>query len=89
MPQIQDGLRRLDVAPKAFKAKFESVDGRVCRAGNYLAIVEPLAAHAFAFAVSAGHDFIKPADIFFRTSRDGEERFNRLFSLFNIEEGRS
>ena len=58
MPQIRDGLRRLDVDPKAFKAKLEALMEEPAAPENYLAMVEPLAAHAFASAVSAGHDFI-------------------------------
>jgi ATP-dependent Clp protease ATP-binding subunit ClpC len=86
-PQIQDGLRRLDVDPKAFRAKLETLMEEPAAPENYLAIVEPLAAHAFASAVSAGHDFIKPADIFSALPAMENERLNRLFLLFNIEEG--
>ena len=50
-------------------------------------MVEPLAIHAFASAVSAGHDFIKPSDLFSALPAMGNERLDRLFSLFNIEEG--
>jgi ATP-dependent Clp protease ATP-binding subunit ClpC len=86
-PQIQDGLRRLDVDPKAFRAKLETLMEEPAAPENYLAIVEPLAAHAFASAVGAGHDFIKPADIFSALPAMENERLNRLFLLFNIEEG--
>jgi ATP-dependent Clp protease ATP-binding subunit ClpC len=87
MPQIQDGLRRLDVDPKAFKAKLEALMEEPAAPENYLVMVEPLAAYAFASAVSAGHDFIKPADIFSALPAMENERLDRLFSLFNIEEG--
>jgi len=87
MPQIQNGLRRLDVDPKAFKAKLEALMEEPAAPENYLAMVEPLTTHAFASAVSAGHDFIKPADIFSALPAMENERLNRLFSLFNIEEG--
>jgi ATP-dependent Clp protease ATP-binding subunit ClpC len=87
MPQIQDGLRRLDVDPKAFKAKLEVLMEEPAAPENYLSMVEPLAAHAFASAVSAGHDFIKAADIFSALPAMENERLDRLFSLFNIDEG--
>jgi ATP-dependent Clp protease ATP-binding subunit ClpC len=87
MPQIQNGLRRLDVDPKAFKTKLETLMEEPAAPENYLAMVEPLAVHAFASAVSAGHDFIKPADIFSALPAMENERLDRLFSLFNIEEG--
>ncbi len=87
MSQIQDGLRRLDVDPKAFKAKLEALMEEPAAPENYLAIVEPLAAHALVSAVSAGHDFIKPTDLFSALPAMENERLNRLFSLFNIEEG--
>jgi ATP-dependent Clp protease ATP-binding subunit ClpC len=87
MPQIQDGLRRLDVDPKAFKAKLEVLMEEPAAPENFLMMVESLAARAFASAVSAGHDFIKPADIFSALPAMENERLSRLFSLFNIEEG--
>jgi ATP-dependent Clp protease ATP-binding subunit ClpC len=87
MPQIEDGLRRLDVDPKEFKAKLETLMEEPAAPENYLSIVEPLAIHAFASAVSAGHDFIKSSDLFSALPAMGNERLDRLFSLFNIEEG--
>jgi ATP-dependent Clp protease ATP-binding subunit ClpC len=87
MPQIEDGLRRLDVDPKAFKSKLETLINEDPAPENYLAMVEPLAISAFAAAVGAGHDFIRPADLFSALPALGNERLDRLFSLFNIEEG--
>ena len=85
--QIHDGLRRLDVDPKAFKAKLEALMAEPPAPENYLVMVESLAAHAFASAISAGHDFIKPADIFSALPAMENERLDRLFSLFDIKEG--
>jgi ATP-dependent Clp protease ATP-binding subunit ClpC len=87
LPQIEDGLRRLDVNPKEFKAKLEALMEEPAAPENYLSMVEPLAIHAFSSAVSAGHDFIKPADFFSALPAMGNERLDRLFLLFNIEEG--
>jgi ATP-dependent Clp protease ATP-binding subunit ClpC len=87
MPQIEDGLRRLDVNPKEFKAKLETLMEEAAAPENYLSMVEPLALHAFVSAVSAGHDFIKPSDLFSALPAMGNEHLDRLFSLFNIEEG--
>ena len=79
IPQIEDGLRRLDVSPKEFKAKLDALMEEPRAQGvagpaapeNYLAMVEPLSTHAFVSAVSAGHDFIQPADLFRRSPRWG------------------
>jgi ATP-dependent Clp protease ATP-binding subunit ClpC len=87
IPQIQDGLRRLDVDPKAFKAKLEALMEEPVAPENYLAMVEPLTAHAFVSAVSAGHDFITPSDLFSALPAMEDELLGRLFLLFNIEEG--
>ncbi len=72
MPQIQDGLRRLDVKPKEFKAKLETLMAEPAAPKIILSMVETLAVHAFASAVSAGHDFIKPADLFSALPAMGE-----------------
>jgi ATP-dependent Clp protease ATP-binding subunit ClpC len=97
LPQIEDGLRRLDIKPEEFKAKLETLMAEPAAKGaaagppavpiNPQMIVEPLAVHAFASAVSAGHEFITPADLFSALPAMGDEALDRLFSLFNIEEG--
>ena len=87
MSQIEEGLRRLDVKPSEFKAKLEALMAEPAAPENYAALAEPLAMHAFASAVSAGHDFITPADLFSALPAMGNESLDRLFALFNIEEG--
>jgi ATP-dependent Clp protease ATP-binding subunit ClpC len=87
LPQIEDGLRRLDVKPAEFKAKLEALTEESAPPENYVVLVETLAIHAFASAASAGHEFIQPADLFSALPAMGNESLDRLFSLFNIEEG--
>ena len=87
MPQIDDGLRRLDVKPEEFKAKLDALMAEPAAPENYLVYVDTLAVHAFASAVSAGHDFITPADLFSALPALGNESLDRLFALFSIEEG--
>jgi ATP-dependent Clp protease ATP-binding subunit ClpC len=96
MPQIVDGLRRLDVKPDDFKKKLEALmaeppaaakDGVARPPENYRARVELLAIHAFASAVSAGHEFIQPADLFSALPAVGDDSLDRLFTLFSVEEG--
>jgi ATP-dependent Clp protease ATP-binding subunit ClpC len=87
MPQIEDGLRRLDVKPKEFKAKLDALMAEPAAPENYLVYVDALAIRAFASAVSAGHDFIVPADLFSALPAMGNESLDRLFALFSVEEG--
>jgi ATP-dependent Clp protease ATP-binding subunit ClpC len=87
MPQIEDGLRRLDVRPKEFKAKLDALMAEPAAPENYLVYVDALAIRAFASAVSAGHDFIVPADLFSALPAMGNESLDRLFALFSVEEG--
>jgi ATP-dependent Clp protease ATP-binding subunit ClpC len=96
MPQIVDGLRRLDVKPNDFKKKLEDFMAEpapTAKSGidrppeNYRARVELLATHAFASAVSAGHEFIQPADLFSALPAMGDDSLDRLFTLFSVEEG--
>jgi ATP-dependent Clp protease ATP-binding subunit ClpC len=54
---------------------------------NYPAMIESLAARAFVSAVSAGHEFINPADLFSALPGLGNESLDRLFLVFAIEEG--
>jgi len=87
MSQIEDGLRRLDVNPKEFKSKLETLMEEPAAPENYLSMVEPLAVSAFASAIGAGHDFIRSPDLFSALPAVGNERLDRLFAFFNIEEG--
>lgn len=99
LPQVENGLRRLDVKPAEFKAKLEAlaadpaaaadagVPGAVPAADDRAAIVQLLAEHAFASALNAGHNFIKPTDLFSALPAMDNESLRRLFSVFNIEEG--
>jgi ATP-dependent Clp protease ATP-binding subunit ClpC len=87
LPQVQNVLQRLDVDPKAFKAKLDTLMEESVPGIAYADLIEPLAAHAFASAVGAGHEFITPADLFSALPGMDDESLDRLFSLFNIEEG--
>lgn len=87
LPQLENGLRRLDVDPKAFKTKLETLTQESAPGGAYADVVPALAARAFASAVGAGHEFVTPADLFSALPAMEDESLDRLFSLFNIEEG--
>lgn len=89
IPQIENGLRRLDVKPEEFRAKLEALiaESSASASGDPVAIVEPLAASAFAVAVGSGHDFIKASDLFAALPAMEDESLQRLFTLFSIEEG--
>lgn len=95
MPQIENGLRRLDVDPKEFRAKLETLmeegapkDGATIPPEDHVTmVVEQLSIRSLASAVGAGHDFVRPADLFSALPAMGDEQLDRLFSLFNVEEG--
>lgn len=95
LPQVENGLRRLDVKPSEFRAKLETLaadptpvaSGTVSAADDRIAMVQILAEHAFASALSAGHNFIKPTDLFSALPAMDDDPLRRLFAVFNIEEG--
>ena len=91
IPEIKEGLRRLDVPPQEFKDKLDDllthtvVDDSSRK--SYGAAMGTLGAKAFQTAAAAGHRFVEPADLFAAlvTVQDGAAE--RLFSLFSIESG--
>ena len=91
-PQIEEGLRRLDVKPEEFRQKLETLlheskkkgGGTV---GNYRQNAEALVIAAFPEALSAGHDFIELSDLFSALSKMESEYISRLFSVFSIDKG--
>ncbi len=88
LPEIADGLRRLDVKPDEFRAKLDALIAEAPPAhDDFSARMAALAPAAFAAAVGAGHDFIKPADLFSGLTKVDDEALERLFALFNVEEG--
>jgi ATP-dependent Clp protease ATP-binding subunit ClpC len=91
-PQIQEGLRRLDVKPEEFRQKVEdllseSKDKASGTAENYSKSAGALVMAAFPEALSAGHDFIEIADVFSGLSKMESGPITRLFSIFSIEAG--
>jgi ATP-dependent Clp protease ATP-binding subunit ClpC len=90
MPHIEEGLRRLDVDPKEFKQKLEELlkipaDG--VSKENLAAKAEALALAAFGAALAAGHNFVKPSDLFSGLAGIKDEAVERLFNLFAISAG--
>jgi ATP-dependent Clp protease ATP-binding subunit ClpC len=91
-PQIEEGLRRLDVKPEAFRQRLEDflsesknkTDGT---SQDYRKNVEALVIAAFPEALAAGHDFIELTDLFSGLSEMESEYIVRLFSIFSIEKG--
>jgi hypothetical protein len=68
-PQIEEGLRRLDVKPEEFKQKLDAISGEAIVVGsgvreNTLLKAEALAAEGFRQALAAGHQFIMIDDLF-------------------------
>jgi ATP-dependent Clp protease ATP-binding subunit ClpC len=87
LPQVQNGLQRLDVDPKAFKTKLDTLMQESPAGMSYLDAMTPLVTRAFVSAAGAGHEFITPADLFSALPAMADESLDRLFSLFYIEEG--
>ena len=91
-PQIEEGLRRLDVKPEEFRTKLdeflrEPVPAEEASRRVNLAKVEVLALAAFKAALAAGHDFIELPDYFSALSKMQDDAVSRLFNLFTIETG--
>jgi ATP-dependent Clp protease ATP-binding subunit ClpC len=91
-PEIEDGLRRLDVDPKEFKHKLDemleqSKGHGAANKEDLLRQVEALAVEAFRIAVGEGHEFIKPSDLFSALLRVNDEDIDHLFHLFSVEAG--
>ena len=92
-PQIEEGLRRLDVKPDEFRNKLESLldDPSTLTPtetkDERLKKIELVLAQAFQEAVGAGHEFIQPPDLFSALGKIDDESLGRLFNLFSIEPG--
>ena len=91
-PQIEEGLRRLDVKPEEFRQKLEDFLSESKKKSdrmveNYRTNAETLVIAAFPEALSAGHDFIELSDLFSGLSRIESEYISRLFNVFSIEKG--
>ncbi len=95
LPQIQEGLRRLDVKPDEFRAKLESLlDDPSSRAAAGVETkedrarkIEALVIQAYGEALAAGHEFIMPQDLFSALGKVNDAALNRLLSLFSIAPG--
>ena len=89
-PQIEEGLRRLDVDPKEFRQKLDEFIktpiGGVSKE-NLAEKAEILALAAFAAAYAAGHNFVKASDLFSGLASVEDESVERLFNLFSINAG--
>ncbi len=89
-PQIEEGLRRLDVSPEEFRQK---LDGLLLESKNkdrgtaeyYRADAEALVVAAFKEALVAGHDFIELADLFAGLGKMQGEYIARIFNTFSID----
>ncbi|MDR3581653.1 MAG: ATP-dependent Clp protease ATP-binding subunit [Candidatus Pacebacteria bacterium] len=91
---IVEGLRRLDVKPEDFKTKLESLfheppspNAVPVAAPGAVAEIETLLVAAFAEALSAGHEFITPPDLFSALTKVNDDAMDRLFNLFSIAPG--
>ncbi len=88
---IEDGLTRLDVNPKEFRQKLaefiaepptDDVSKEIL-----VAKVEALALAAFGAALAAGHNFVRPSDLFSGLAKIQDESVERIFNLFSIDAG--
>ncbi len=92
-PEIEEGLRRLDVPPDEFKQKLdeflsESAAGAdALSKSDRIAQAQLLGAQAFGQALEANRDFVGCGDIFSAMPLVGDEATGRLFSLFSIDAG--
>lgn len=91
LPEIQEGMRRLNVPLKEFKEKWEDFiheeSGEKISKDSRLRDAERLALSAFAEAVSAKHVFVEAVDLFSGLARIGDVPVDRLFNIFSIEAG--
>ena len=100
IPNIAEGLRRLDVPPDEFRAKLddlleqsgptkEPVDGKRRSAEEtrmaMLAAVGTLGVGAFKEAVDARWAFVYPSDLFVALGGVNDDLVGRLFNLFSID----
>jgi ATP-dependent Clp protease ATP-binding subunit ClpC len=100
MPNIAEGLRRLDVSPAEFKGKLEDFitksvppvapqeakkqSDKEARAA-ILATINTLAVGAFEEAVATGHAFVEVQDLFAALGGIKDGFADRLFNLFAID----
>ena len=90
LPQIEEGLTRLDVKPAEFKAKLAEFlakrDGAATVSREtYLAAADALMREAFEEAIMAGHSAIEATDLFSALPKMKDEYIGRLFGLFSID----
>lgn len=92
-PEIEGGLRRLDLKPDELKQKTDELLSQGAKDdGNFSSVdrykqAETLVVNAFDRAISAGHRFIELSDLFSGLHQIGDESVNRVFSTFGIELG--
>jgi ATP-dependent Clp protease ATP-binding subunit ClpC len=92
-PQIEEGLRRLDVKPDEFRTKLESLlddPSTLVTAQTKeerLQKIEVVVTQAFQEAIAANREFIQPPDLFSALGKINDEALNRLFNLFSINPG--
>jgi len=92
LAQVEEGLRRLDVKPKEFRAKLDELLAEhlpvdAVSHEKYLENAEALAIAAFAEAFAAGHNFIEASDLFSALAKLAPGTLARLFKVFSIDPG--
>ncbi|MEK7508006.1 MAG: ATP-dependent Clp protease ATP-binding subunit [Patescibacteria group bacterium] len=92
LPEISEALRRLDVSSDEFKQKTEeflesSKEKTAISKEDRLALTESLVREAFAHALTEGHRFIEPSDLFSAMSTINDDFVKRLFGIFEISGG--
>lgn len=90
--EIEEALRRLDVSPDEFRQKTEeflgaSAEKAAISKEDRMALTEMLVREAFSHAITEGHRFIEPSDLFSAMSTIKNDLVNRLFNIFEISGG--
>ena len=92
-PEIEDGLKRLDVKPDEFRQKIESLLSEGDGESGHLSKkersekIEELISRAFLEALDARHRFIESSDVFSVVPLVEDGMVKRIFNTFSIEAG--
>ncbi len=91
LPEIIDGLRRLDIKPEEFRQKTEELlessqdTSLVSDKAKLFQNVEALVLQAAERSLTNNHRFIERVDLFSGLFSVADENVNRLFNVFSVE----
>ncbi len=90
-PEIEGGLKRLDLKPDELRQKTDELLSQSGKAGenisgeDYYKQAEALVTVAFNRAISSGHSFVELSDLFSSLNQVGDQSVDRIFNTFSIE----